>query len=54
MGNPNAKVKLIEFGSLTCPHCGEFEEKGAQPLIDNYVKKRLVSLRIPQLRPRSL
>ena len=30
MGNPNAKVKLIEFGSMTCPHCAEFEEKGAQ------------------------
>ena len=43
MGNPNAKVKLIEFGSLTCPHCAEFEEKGGQALIDNYVKKGLVS-----------
>ena len=21
MGNPNAKVKLVEIGSLTCPHC---------------------------------
>jgi len=43
MGNPNAKVKLVEFGSLTCPHCAEFEEKGAQTLVDNYVKKGLVS-----------
>jgi protein-disulfide isomerase len=43
MGNPNAKVKLIEFGSMTCPHCAEFEEKGGQALIDNYVKKGLVS-----------
>ena len=43
MGNPNAKVKLIEFASLTCPHCAEFEEKGVQPLVDNYVKKGLVS-----------
>ena len=24
MGNPNAKVKLVEFGSMTCPHCAEF------------------------------
>ena len=30
MGNPNAKVKLVEFGSMTCPHCAEFDEKGAQ------------------------
>jgi protein-disulfide isomerase len=43
MGNPAAKVKLIEFGSMTCPHCAEFEEKGGQALIDNYVKKGLVS-----------
>ncbi len=43
MGNPNAKVKLVEFGSLTCPHCAEFDETGAKPLIDNYVKKGLVS-----------
>ena len=28
MGNPNAKVKLVEIGALTCPHCREFEEKG--------------------------
>lgn len=43
MGNPNAKVKLVEFGSMTCPHCATFEEKGTKPLIDNYVKKGLVS-----------
>jgi protein-disulfide isomerase len=43
MGNPNAKVKLVEFGSLTCPHCAEFEHQGGQALIDNYVKKGLVS-----------
>ena len=43
MGNPNAKVKLIEFGSLTCGHCATFEEEGAPALIENYVKKGLVS-----------
>ena len=43
MGNPAAKVKLVEYGSLTCPHCREFDEKGGKPLIDNYVKKGLVS-----------
>ena len=26
MGNPNAKVKLIEIGSLSCPHCRAFED----------------------------
>ncbi|MDL2339870.1 MAG: thioredoxin domain-containing protein [Pseudomonadota bacterium] len=38
MGNPNAKVKLIEYGSLTCPHCREFDETGVTPLINGYVK----------------
>jgi len=28
---------------MTCPHCAEFEEQGAKALIDNYVKKGLVS-----------
>ena len=43
MGNPNAKVKLIEFGSLTCPHCREFEETGVPVLVKNYVKPGNVS-----------
>jgi protein-disulfide isomerase len=43
MGNPTAKLKLIEYGSLTCPHCREFDEKGVPPLIANYVKTGLVS-----------
>ena len=43
MGNPNAKVKLVEFGSLTCPHCREFDEQGVETLIGNYVKSGKVS-----------
>jgi protein-disulfide isomerase len=43
MGNPNAKVKIVEFGSMTCPHCREFDEEGVKPLIDNYVKSGKVS-----------
>ena len=43
MGNPDAKVKLIEYGSLTCPHCREFDEKGAGPLMNTYVKSGQVS-----------
>ncbi len=46
MGNPNAKVKLVEFGSMTCPHCAEFDHEGGKALIDNYVKKGLVSWEI--------
>lgn len=43
MGNPNAKVKLVEFGALTCPHCREFDEKGVPTLVDKYVKSGQVS-----------
>ena len=38
MGNPNAKVHLVEFGSLTCPHCAAFETEGVPALLANYVK----------------
>ncbi len=43
MGNPNADVKIIEFGSLTCPHCAEFAEKGTPVLVDKYVRSGRVS-----------
>lgn len=43
MGNPNAKVKLIEYGSMTCPHCAEFDKTGFKPLVDTYVKNGQVA-----------
>jgi len=43
MGNPNAKVKLIEIGSLFCPVCKRFEDEGVPTLIDKYVKSGQVS-----------
>lgn len=43
MGNPNAKVKLVEFGSMTCPHCREFDETGVDKLVNTYVKSGQVS-----------
>ena len=43
MGNPNAPVKLVEYASITCPHCGEFAETGATPLRDRYVRSGQVS-----------
>jgi len=44
MGNPGAAVKVVEFASMTCPHCAEFDENGMQALIDKYVKTGQVSL----------
>src|SRR5688500_3726148 len=43
MGNPDAKIRLIEYGSLTCPHCAEFEEKGGLQLVEKYVKSGQVA-----------
>lgn len=43
MGNPDAKVKLVEIGALTCPHCREFDETGVPTLVDKYVKSGQVS-----------
>ena len=43
MGNPNAAVKLVEYGSMTCPHCAEFDETGTSPLINGYVKNGKVA-----------
>ena len=43
MGNPNAPVKLVEYGSMTCPHCADFQEDAEKPLIDKYVKSGQVS-----------
>ena len=43
MGNPNAAVKLIEYGSYTCPHCAAFDEEGLTPLVDKYVKTGMVA-----------
>lgn len=43
MGNPNAKVKLVEIGSLSCPHCKAFDDEGVPALIQNYVKPGKVS-----------
>ena len=43
MGNPAAPVKLIEYGSLACPHCRHFEETGYKPLVQGYVRPGHVS-----------
>jgi protein-disulfide isomerase len=43
MGNPDAPVKLVEYASLTCPHCAEFSEQAGPPLVNNYVKAGQVS-----------
>jgi protein-disulfide isomerase len=42
MGNPNAPIKLVEYGSLSCSHCAEFSEK-SEKLKNDYVASGKVS-----------
>ena len=37
VGNPDAKVKLVEFFSYTCPHCAEFAQQGEGAIKLGYV-----------------
>lgn len=45
-GNPNAKVKLVEILSLTCPHCAHFEGEAVPPLTSKYIRPGLVSYEV--------
>lgn len=37
MGNPKAKIQVIEYASLSCPHCGHFNETVFPALKAKYI-----------------
>jgi protein-disulfide isomerase len=43
IGNPQAKVAVVEFMSFTCPHCGAFAAEGFPAIRDKYVRTGKVS-----------
>jgi protein-disulfide isomerase len=43
MGNPNAPVKLVEYGSMSCPACKAFSHEATAGLRDSYVRSGQVS-----------
>ncbi|MEH3157718.1 MAG: thioredoxin domain-containing protein [Sphingomonas taxi] len=43
VGNPNAPIKLVEYGSRLCPTCGALAREGYEPLMNTYVKSGKVS-----------
>ena len=43
LGNPDAPIKLVEYGSLTCPACAAFSGQAAEPLEQEYVNSGRVS-----------
>lgn len=49
MGNPNARVKLVEYLSLTCPVCARFSNDASEALRDRYVASGDVSYEIRHL-----
>jgi protein-disulfide isomerase len=46
MGNPDAPIKLVEYGSLTCPACAAFSAEGSAALKENYVESGRVSFEL--------
>lgn len=46
MGNPAAKVKLVEYLSYTCGHCAHFAGESKAPLRQTYIAKGLVSVEL--------
>lgn len=46
MGNPDAPIKLVEFGALSCSHCAEFAEKSFAELRDNFIASGRVSYEV--------
>lgn len=43
MGNPNAPVKIVEYGSLSCPHCAKLAQDGMATITGTYVASGKVS-----------
>lgn len=43
MGNPDAKLKLVEYASLTCPHCRDFYRESNTTLLRDYVAPGKIS-----------
>ncbi|MBX9881744.1 MAG: DsbA family protein [Sphingomonas sp.] len=43
MGNPDAPLKLIEYGSRACPYCAKFDAEGYPALKDGLIKQGKLS-----------
>ncbi|MDE2562466.1 MAG: thioredoxin domain-containing protein [Sphingomonadales bacterium] len=46
LGNPDAKLKLVEFISYTCPHCSEYEQQADAPLRIGMVARGIGSVEV--------
>jgi protein-disulfide isomerase len=46
IGNPKAKVQLVEYISYTCGHCADFARAASAPLKTGYVDKGAVRIEV--------
>lgn len=46
MGNPAAKVQLVEYLSFSCSHCAAFTAEASAPLKRDYVSKGIASVEV--------
>jgi protein-disulfide isomerase len=46
MGNHNAPIKLVEYASLTCPHCAQFAKEAMPELTSEYISSGRVSFEL--------
>ncbi|PLK26546.1 thioredoxin domain-containing protein [Novosphingobium sp. TH158] len=37
VGNPNAPVKVVEYGSLSCPHCAKLAQESFETMFGEYI-----------------
>jgi len=49
IGNPDAKVKVVEYLSYTCPHCAEFARQGEAPIKLGYLAPGKINVEIRHL-----
>ncbi|SNS83220.1 Protein-disulfide isomerase [Sphingopyxis indica] len=46
MGNPDAPIKIVEFASLTCPHCADFATESHEEMKRDFIDTGRVSLEL--------
>jgi protein-disulfide isomerase len=46
LGKPDARVRVVEYLSLTCPHCAHFEGEAIAPLTAKYIRPGLASYEV--------
>ena len=49
IGNPDAKVKVVEFLSYTCPHCAEFARASEGPIKLGYLAPGNINIEVRHL-----